>query len=464
MEVSTIQPEQAMNLLSSQEGHFLDFKGRAIGAAKLTKALSAFANADGGELYIGVSETQSHTFDWNGFPRIEDANGHIQHLEAHFPFGGDFQYEFLGAENYPGYLLRVSILKSREIRTASDGIAYLRRGAQSLPVVDADALARLRLVKGLASHEDETVQLPLDELTNSEVIIEFMLDVIPQSEPEPWLRKQQLVIGDLPTVAGALLFADEPQIALPKATVKIYRYRTSDAEGSRETLAFDPISIDGDIYHQIRDAVNKTVELTEEIQKMTTEGLTYIQYPKVALHEVITNSVLHRDYSHNDDVHVRIFDNRIEVESPGRLPAHITPSNILRERFARNQKLVRLVNKFPDPPNKDVGEGLNTAFAAMANLRLKKPEIVERNTSVLVTIKHESLASPEQQITEHLHSVKDIGNAEARVLTGVTSDRKIRSCFQKLVKAGEIEQVPGTIRGTTRYQLPNAKRLPEQTQ
>jgi ATP-dependent DNA helicase RecG len=222
MDISTIEPHQVIKLLSSQEGHFLDFKGRAIGAVKLTKALSAFANADGGELYIGVSENRAHTFDWNGFPRIEDANGLIQHLEGHFPFGADFQYEFLGADNYPGYLLRVSILKSREIRAASDGIVYLRRGAQSLPIVDPEALARLRLVKGLTSHEDETVQLPLVELTNSEVIIEFMLDVIPQSEPEPWLRKQQLVIGDRPTVAGALLFADEPQIALPKATVKFF--------------------------------------------------------------------------------------------------------------------------------------------------------------------------------------------------------------------------------------------------
>jgi ATP-dependent DNA helicase RecG len=64
-------------------------------------------------------------------------------------------------------------------------------------------------------------------------------------------------------------------------------------------------------------------------------------------------------------VHIRIFDNRIDVESPGRLPAHITPENILKERFARNPTLVRLINKFPNPPNKDVGEGLNTAFAAM---------------------------------------------------------------------------------------------------
>jgi ATP-dependent DNA helicase RecG len=57
-----------------------------------------------------------------------------------------------------------------------------------------------------------------------------------------------------------------------------------------------------------------------------------IVYPAEALHEVITNAVLHRDYSVADDVHIRVFENRVEVESPGRLPAHITPQNILAER------------------------------------------------------------------------------------------------------------------------------------
>ncbi len=53
------------------------------------------------------------------------------------------------------------------------------------------------------------------------------------------------------------------------------------------------------------------------------------------------------------------------------------------------QKIVRLINKFPNPPNKDVGEGLNTAFKAMKELRLKQPEIIETETSVIVIIKHE---------------------------------------------------------------------------
>ena len=61
--------------------------------------------------------------------------------------------------------------------------------------------------------------------------------------------------------------------------------------------------------------------------------MTVIEYPIETLHEITTNAVLHRDYSVADDIHIRIFDNRIEVESPGRLPGHVTQENILDERF-----------------------------------------------------------------------------------------------------------------------------------
>lgn len=128
------------------------------------------------------------------------------------------------------------------MRSASDGVVYVRRGAQSLPVVEEERIRRLRLSKGVISHEDETLGVPIDEITNSVAILGFMLDVIPESEPEAWLRKQRMILEDRPTVSGALIFADEPQVALPKADVKFYRYKTAESEGSRETLAFDPMT------------------------------------------------------------------------------------------------------------------------------------------------------------------------------------------------------------------------------
>lgn len=458
MDVAQISREQATHLLKRPEGHFVDNKSIEVGGGKLTKALSAFANADGGELVVGFDEVAPGQFRWRGFARAEDANGLIQVLEEHFPYSGDFVYEFLESGEFAGTVLRVTVLKTRDLRAAADGRYYVRRGAQSLPVLDDDRLRLLRRAKGLISQEDETVGVPISNVTNSIAVIDFMIEVIPEAEPETWLRKQRLIVDDRPTVAGVLLFDDEPQVALPKAAVKIYRYGTTEAEGTRETLMFDPLAVEGSLYEQIEAAVQKTVELTEQVQKMTDRGLVPIKYPHEALHEVITNALLHRDYAHNDDVHIRIFDNRIEVESPGRLPAHVTPRNILSERFARNPTVVRLINKFPNPPNKDVGEGLNTAFAAMAKLRLREPEIVERENSVLVQIRHESLASPEQQIVDYLTAHDEIRNEKAREITGVPGEQAIRKIFRKLEAAGEIERVPGTSRGTTRYRLPSKGR------
>ncbi|MEX1171817.1 MAG: ATP-binding protein [Chloroflexota bacterium] len=453
MEVYEVSSAQAAHLLSREEGHFVENKAIGVAPKKLTKSLSAFANADGGELVIGFKENRPGVFEWQGFTKPEDANGHIQHLEEAFPYSGDFLYEFLSSKGHTGVVLRITVMKTRDLRQASDGKYYVRRGSQSLPVIGEERLRLLQRAKGLITQEDETIGATAADLTNSYAILEFLLEVIPEAEPEEWLRKQRLIVEDRPTVAGVLLFSDEPQVYLPKAAVKIYRYGSVEEEGTRDTLAFDPIAVEGNLYQQVAEAVSKTVALTEQVQKMTDRGLVGITYPHEALHEVITNALLHRDYAHSDDVHIRIFDNRIEVESPGRLPAHVTPKNILRERFARNPTIVRLINKFPNPPNKDVGEGLNTAFAAMNRLRLRAPEIIELDNSVLVRIRHESLASPEQQIVEYLRANPTIRNAEARDITGVPGDQTMRKILRKLEAAGEIERVGGTSRGTTKYRL-----------
>lgn len=444
IEVLNVTAEYAKKTLLLNEGHFLDFKAREISPAKLTKALSAFANADGGELFVGVDEVSSAgKMAWRGFKDPEDANAHIQTFESFFPLGLDFSYEFLRPPSInAGLVLHVTIQKTREIKNASDGIPYLRRGAQSLPVRTPEALALLRRNKGITTYETERVNAPIDMVANSEVIIRFMLDIIPTAEPEPWLRKQLLIREGKPTVAALLLFADEPQIAVPKSAIKIYRYKTTEEEGTRETLAFDPITVEGCLYDQIKDSVSKTVELIQEVRVLGPNGLEAIQYPFETLHEIITNAVLHRDYGVADDVHVRIFDNRVEIESPGRLPAHITENNILNERFARNGSLVRFIYKFPDPPNKDVGEGLNTAFAAMKKLKLQDPVIRQMTNSVLVDIRHQRLGTPEEVIMEYLESHDEITNKQVRALTGIGSENKVKSIFLRLNRAKQIERVP----------------------
>ncbi|MBK9945934.1 MAG: putative DNA binding domain-containing protein [Nitrospira sp.] len=447
-------------LLSFQEGHFGDLKGARITPSKLTNTIAALSNAEGGELYLGIEQDLTiGTVSWKGFNDQEAANAHIQVFEELFPLGDGYTYTFLTSPLDPGLVLKIDIAKSRDIKKASDGVVYLRRGAQNLRVTTEEALTRLRRNKGLVSFETDTVNADPRTITNSATTIGFMLEVVPTSEPESWLHKQQLLINGKPTVAGLVLFAEEPQAILPKRTgIKLYRYQTTAEEGTRETLLTDPISIEGDAYAQIREAVAKTAEIIESVRVNTPDGLEQVRYPITALHEIITNAVLHRDYSIADDIHIRIFDNRVEVISPGTFPAHITPENILHERFARNATIVRLINKFPNPPNKDVGEGLNTAFRAMREMKLKPPIVTQTGASVKVVLRHEPLATPEELILQHLQKNEQITNKVARELCFIGSENKMKGILQRMVKNGIIELVPGTTRYSAAYRLVRPKK------
>lgn len=455
-EAVIIDEAQADALTLIEEGQFSEVKSTAVSPAKLSHTVSAFANTDGGDLYIGISEQLLgggvKTREWAGFPDVEAANGHMQTFEKFFPLGRDFQYEFLRCPKRAGLVLHVQINRTPGVVKATNGIAYLRRAAANQPQEKAEEIRRLEYTKGVVSFEGHPVPTSLDVITESPITHEYLKHVVPNARPEIWLRKQSLIVNDMPTVAGLLLFAEEPQAPLPKRCgIKVYRYATQEAEGFREVLKFQPITVEGCLYNQIKEAVSITKKEAETIPILGAGGLAQIQYPHETLHEIITNAVIHRDYSIADDVHVRIFDNRIEVQSPGRLPAHITKKNIRSERFARNGAIVRLLNKFPDPPNKDVGEGLNTAFEKMHQLGLKEPDIDERDNDVLVTIRHEPLASPEQTIMKYLETHETIRNKKAREITYIRDSDKMKRILSTMADRGEIEGVPGARFGGMAY-------------
>jgi len=468
MQTVEISKHEADQLLSLQENHFRDLKAREIAPAKLTQSVSAFANSAGGEVFVGVGERALgavKTRYWEGFADVEAANGIFQALEALSPLANFYQAEFLRCVDYPGIVLKLTIHKNREVLSATNGVVYVRRGAQKLPVHGEDALRRLRLDKGIVSFEDETVGADQEMITNSLTVIEFMINEVPSAEPVQWLKSQLVLIGGKPTVAGVLLFADSPQSLLPKrCAVKVFQYRTREQGVDRETLAFPPLTIEGPLYDVISESVLETKRVVESIKRIGEYGLESISYPDETLHEIITNAILHRDYSIPVDVQIRIYDDRIEVESPGKLPGHITTENILAEQFARNPRVVRLINKFPDPPNKDVGEGLDTAFQAMRKIRLREPVITERDNSVIVEIRHERLSSPAQIVMEYLETHPTITNAIGRDITGLRRDVQMKDVFVALRRADQIEQVPGTRGRASMWQKTAAKATSEDIQ
>jgi len=456
--VYEIDDLQVKNILSIQENFLNDIKAKEIKPAKLSETVSAFSNAVGGDIYIGISEN-SITGEriWDGFTDPEDANSFTHVLFQCHPFGNHVNFEFLEAAGMKGLVLHITVKKVKEIVKSSSGEIYIRVNAGKQKVDTQDKLKRLELDKGIITFENEWVESPLRAVENSNSIINFLINVIPSGEPITYLNNQDLIKEGHTKVSGILLFCDEPAIFLPKrSSIKIMRYRTKDDDIGREFLEERPATIEGDIYNLIYNAVSATKRIVEAIQKLGEEGLENIKYPDETLHEVITNAVLHRDYSIVADIHVRIFDNRIEVESPGKLPGHVTVSNILDTQSARNPSIVRLINKFPNPPNQDVGEGLNTAFRAMELLRLKAPQIVEKENSVMVVIRHESLGSPEELVLKYMETHDEITNSIARDLTGIKSENTMKNVFIRLKSRNLLEPIPDRKGAASAWRKPKS--------
>lgn len=454
--VYKVDDEQAANIINIEESYLNDVKAIEIKPAKLSETVSAFANFIGGDIYLGVDEDKvNKTRSWRGYNDPEDANAVVQVLLQCNNLGNHLSFEYLSCESQAGYVLHITVRKVKEIVKSSSGEIFLRANAGKIRIDTPEKIKRLEFDKGVVTFENEWVECPLERVENSESIIHFMINVIPCGEPKRYLENQELIKEKHCKVSGILLFCDEPAVFLPKrSSIKIMRYKTKDEEIRREFLAGDPLTIEGCLYTQIYSAVEKTKKLLEGAKKIGAEGLEAVQYPDETLHEVITNAVLHRDYSITADTQIRIFDNRIEIESPGRLPGHVTVANILDTQSARNPQMVRLINKFPNPPNKDVGEGLNTAFEAMKNLKLKPPEITESENSVIVRIRHEPLASAEEVVLGYVQDHDEINNAKGREITGIKDSNQMKDVFNRLKEMGQLERVPNKLSTASAWRKP----------
>ncbi len=433
-------------LLTLDEDHFIDLKSVAIAPAKLQTHFVAFANADGGELYVGIEDKKTIGERIKGFPAQEKANDMIHTLLSETrPSIEGVEVEFIDfATN--GLVLHISVPKSQHVHYTSSNECYIRVNASSRRIT-GEQISRLGYAKGSYSYERVPVMdVKAQAIADSPHLKSYLLAVQSGQESLAFLKKQHLLIEIKakwhPTVACVLLFDEEPQATLKtRCAIKVYRLRTTEKEYKREHLAEMPATIEGPLEEQISRVIEKVDALLEDVSVNVGGKLAKLEYPAEALKEILVNAVIHRDYSMNDDIHVKICDNRVEIQSPGKLPGYVTIDNILEERYSRNPSIVRLLHKLPDPPNHDIGEGLNTAYNAMRNAGLIEPVIQELENAVLVTIEHKRLASLEEAILDYLKTHAEITNKIVRQLTGEGSENKVKKALQNLREQGKIEPV-----------------------
>lgn len=438
--------ETRAELLNLQEDHFNDLKSAAITAAKLQTHFVAFANADGGEIFVGVEDAKVKSERIKGFATPEQANDIIGLLLTETkPSVEGVELEFLDF-GPNGLVLHISIPKSQHVHGTSANEVFLRVNASSRRI-SGEQITRLSYAKGSYSYERVAVpEATVDDILATSQLATYLESIQSSQTPLAFLKKQQLVTnkdsGFCPNVACILLFDEEPQATLKtRCAIKVYRLKTTETEYKREHLAEMPATIEGPIESQIAKVIEEVDALLADVSVNIGGKLVKLDYPAEALKEILVNAVIHRDYSINDDIHVKIYDNRVEIQSPGKLPGYVTLANILDERYSRNPTIVRLLHKLPDPPNHDIGEGLNTAYNAMRSAGLVEPQIKELENAVVVTIEHRKLASLEETILDYLKDHDEITNKIVRQLTGEGSENKVKKALQNLREQSSIEPV-----------------------
>ncbi|NLN69149.1 MAG: transcriptional regulator [Alcaligenaceae bacterium] len=446
MEVRKIDQDEIKAILDLNEDHFNDIKSKRIAPSKLQETFVAFANADGGDIFVGVEDKSEPGDRVAGFQEQEEANGILSTLlEETNPSVENLLVEFLETERN-GLILHIGIPKSPKVHYTSSGDCYIRVNA-SKRKIKGERVTQLAYSKGAEPYERKALpDIDVDDITDSKYLADYMRRVTSHLQPEVFLRKQRLLTkkdGDrVPNVGCILLFDEEPQATLDtRCAVKIYRLRTTEKEYKREQLAEMPVTINGPVEEVIESTIAQVSKYIDGASFDDNGTLVKLSYPSEALKEILVNAVIHRDYSLNDDIHVRIFDNRVEIQSPGKLPGYMNLGNLYDERFSRNPNLVRLLHNLPDPVNHDIGEGLDTAKNELKKAGLVDPVFEERDNAFIVTIRHQKLASIEDVVLQYFQENPDasIGNKLVRQLSGEDDMQKVKSALQRLRANGTIK-------------------------
>src|SRR5476649_1479644 len=156
MKIVPTSPDDVKVLLTIKEDHFNDVKSARIAPAKLQETFVAFANSDGGDLYVGVEDSKIIGERLIGFPEVEAANAVIATLlEETNPAVENVFIEFLDVPN-KGLVLHFGIPKSPKVHYTASGDCYIRVNAATKKI-KGDRITQLAYSKGAEIYERKTV-------------------------------------------------------------------------------------------------------------------------------------------------------------------------------------------------------------------------------------------------------------------------------------------------------------------
>jgi ATP-dependent DNA helicase RecG len=242
---------------------------------------------------------------------------------------------------------------------------------------DANGMAESQVVAGATFND-----LDLEKVRSYLATLDETADDRSNTADDPAKRLESLglvhnVAAEYrPTTVALLLFGKQPQKYLPQASIKLARFRGTDVDG----IIADRKEVFGTLDKLIEDTarfVTNNMRVQGRIDGLYRADVP--EYPLVAVREAITNAVAHRDYSiMGQKVTVRMFDDRLEVESPGGLAGSVTLETLGQKRYSRNPLLARLMYELR--LIEEMGTGIRRMRRAMAELGSPAPDFITDTT------------------------------------------------------------------------------------
>ncbi|HEM4708577.1 TPA: putative DNA binding domain-containing protein [Streptococcus suis] len=449
----------------SPESQYLDRKSARKKPSELLKHLIAFANADGGQLVIGIEDEKQENIitgfkDGRAYP-IDDFKK-IDREMRETPL--DLSFEEIPVINHKGeedFILVISVeLSSNRVIAAPNDDVYLRQGDDSVKL-SYEQRTQLSYDKGQRFFEDEVVpDARLKDIDDS-LVQDFKnrFDISERSVEEILKARRFLINGKL-TKAAILLFGKYPSAFFPQARVRFQRFDGTDMGTGSSFNVIKEVTFDDALpilIIKVRDFIRTQLR---EFQYLDDNGQFQIlpEYPEFAWFEGVVNAVTHRDYSvYGDHIRVLMFDDRLEIHSPGKLPNIVTVDNIKHERFSRNPRIARTLTEFGWV--REMNEGVKRIYSEMESAFLHEPKFSEPGNKVVLTLENNivsrhlrtrdslekqfsdfgELTADEQLIVHYMYnSGERMTTAKAVELTG-RSRRHIGKVLQKLTDQGLLK-------------------------
>ena len=307
--------------------------------------IAAFANADGGGMLCGIAD--------DGTPQ-DLTRAQIVALDSFLvevctdavrpPVRPDLRHVALPS----GERILLLQVPRGESQHDSPGGSYIRVGASKRRMTHEERLRLAQRREQARSHWfDEQIVPNTGPGTLKESLWKPLLSTEGAMNPDSALRKVALLAFDevgieRATVAGVLFCTQNPEQWLPNASIMATRYRGTD----RASGQIDAQEIVGPLDRQIADAVAFAIRNMSVAARKELGRIDMPQYSAKALFEAIVNAVAHRDYSiRGSRLRISIFEDRLEIQSPGALPNNLAVDSMEVRQATRNQTLSSLLGR-----------------------------------------------------------------------------------------------------------------------